>query len=50
MDINAVKVQAEKELAEERFKEAVKAKKVEILQKKTFWELVFPFKITITRR
>jgi len=49
-EIEAVLKLAELELREERFRAAVELKKAELKTKKTFWETVFPYKITITRR
>lgn len=49
-DLELIKKKAQAELYEERFREAVDAEKVKILTKKSVWERLFPFKITITRR
>jgi hypothetical protein len=40
---------AETEIRDEDFLALVAREKVRLREKKTFWELVFPFKITITR-
>lgn len=50
MDLKTIRAQAEKEIAEEKFKAAVAAEKARLLTKKSVWERLFPFKITITRR
>lgn len=41
--------QARKEVTEERFRAAVEAEKVRIKTRRTFWQRIFPFKITIER-
>ena len=48
--LEAIKNQAKFELEQEKFREAVEAKKVELRKTKTLWEIIFPFKITISRR
>ena len=49
-DLILIKQEAEKEIYLDAFRAAVAAEKVRLQTKKTFWERVFPFKITITRR
>jgi hypothetical protein len=46
----AVRKQALKELADERFKAAVAAKKIELREKRSLWDRLVPFRITITRK
>jgi hypothetical protein len=40
---------AQTEIDDEDFKDLVDREKLKIREKKTFWEIVFPFKVTITR-
>lgn len=50
MDAEKIKKAAERQVEQDLFDEAV-AKEVEKLKrKKSFWEIVFPFTITIKRR
>lgn len=50
MDAVKVKKEAEKELEEERFREAVEQMKSKLRQKKPLLHKIFPWKITIQRR
>jgi len=48
--LNNVRLQAEKELREEKFAKAVAQEKLRLMTKKPWWVKLFPFVITITRR
>jgi hypothetical protein len=49
LDPDLIAARAERELAAERFRAAVEAKKLE-LQKRKWWHRLVPFKITIEWR
>ena len=42
--------QAKKEIEEEKFREAVEAEKEKLRHKRSFWEVVFPWTITVTKK
>lgn len=48
-DLKEIKLQAEKELKEEKFRAAVEQEKERIKSKKNFWDL-FPYKIQIIKK
>lgn len=50
LDVNKVKAQAEKELEEERFRAAVDKYKERLKNKRSFWDIIFPFKIVILKK
>ncbi len=50
MNMEAIKKQAELELAAEDFNVAVEKYKVKLRSKKTVWDRVWPFKIIILRK
>lgn len=50
MDIEQVKKQALKEIAEEDFRDAVNKYKEKLRNKKSLWHKIFPYKIIIIRR
>lgn len=49
LDSDEIRRQAQKELDEEAFKAAVFKEKTRILQKRTFWARIFPWRIRIIR-
>lgn len=49
MDVAAIKAQAEKEIAEEKFRAAVEQYK-EKLRKKKWWDRLFPWRIMFIRK
>lgn len=50
MDINKARMRAEREIKEEDFEAAVKDCKIKLRTKKSFFDKVFPWKISITRK
>lgn len=50
MSIEEVTAQAKKEIAEEKFRQAVEAEKTRLRQYRPLWVRVFPWRITIKRR
>lgn len=50
MNTDDVKKQAEWELDIEEFEEEVKKEKAKIKNRKSWWENIFPYKITITKQ
>lgn len=49
-ELKAITQTAKEELAEERFRAAVEKEKARLRARRSFWQKVFPYKITITRR
>lgn len=49
LDLKEIKLQAERELKEEKFKAAVEQEKERIKSKKRFWDF-FPYRITIIKK
>ena len=49
-NLDLVKATAKAELEEEEFRSLVAKEKTRLKTKKSFWEVLFPFKITIERR
>lgn len=50
MNIEEIQAQAKKEIAEEKFRQAVDAEKERLRQYRPLWNRVFPWVITIKRR
>jgi hypothetical protein len=50
MDAEQIKAQAMKELAEEKFRQAVEAEKERLRKYRPMWYRLFPWEITIKRR
>jgi len=50
MNLEAVKLQAKKELEEEKFRLAVEQYKVKLRKRRPLWDRVFPWKIIILRK
>ncbi len=50
LDINEIKLQAEKEFKEELFRDAVERHKQKLREKKTVWDIIFPWKIIIIKK
>ena len=50
LDIKKIKDQAEKELKEEEFREAVDKMKESMKNKKSLWNKLFPYKLIILRK
>lgn len=50
MNIDEIKAQAIKEIAEERFRQEVQAEKHRLQQYKPLWDRFFPWIITIRRK
>lgn len=50
MNAEEIRAQAQKELAEERFRQAVEVEKDRLRQHKPLWVRLFPWRITIDRR
>lgn len=50
MEIEQIQAQAKKEIAEEKFRQAVDAEKERLRQHRPFWNRVFPWVIVIKRR
>lgn len=50
LDVKAIKAQAEKELADERFRKEVEKCKAKLRSRRTLWDKLFPFKIVILRK
>lgn len=50
MDMKEIRAQAEKELEEERFKEAVEKYKEKLKKKRSFWDVIFPYKIVFIKK
>jgi hypothetical protein len=49
-DIQAVRAEARRQLEKEQFDEAVRLEKERIRQHRPWWQLIFPFEITIRRK
>ena len=45
-----IKSQAKKELEEEYFKQEVEKYKEKLRQKRSFWDIIFPYKIIILKK
>jgi hypothetical protein len=50
IDPKEVLKQAEAELKEELFREAVEARKQKLREKKSIWDRIFPWKVIIIRK
>lgn len=50
MNLDDVKKQAQKELDEEYFKEAVEKYKIKLKTKRSIWDKVFPYKIMLIKK
>lgn len=50
MKVDEIKEQALREIAEEDHRKRIDECKARLRSKRSFWERVFPFTITITRR
>ena len=50
VDIEKVKEQAKKELEEAAFQKAVEEEKDRLRKKKSFWDIIFPYKIIIIKK
>lgn len=50
IDFEKIKRQAESELYEEKFREAVDIEKEKIRSKKSIWDIIFPFTIIIVKK
>lgn len=50
MSPKEIEAQAFKEIAEEKFRQAVDVRKEQLRKHRTLWERLFPWKITIERK
>jgi hypothetical protein len=50
MDIEQIKKQARKEIAEEDFRKAVDEYKVKLRNRRSIWDKIIPYKIIIVRK
>ena len=50
MEAEAIMRQAKLELEEELFREKVEAYKQKLRQKRSFWDIIFPYKILIIKK
>lgn len=50
MNLDQVKAQAKKELAEESFRAAVEQYKEKLRHKRSLWDRIFPFKLIIVKK
>lgn len=50
MNMEEITAQAKKEIAEEKFRQAVEAEKARLQQYKPLWVRLFPWRLTIERR
>jgi hypothetical protein len=50
MDLDQIKFEARRQLAKERFDEAVRAEVTRLKIHKSWWHILFPFEITIRKR
>lgn len=49
-ELAEIKLQAERELKEELFREAVEKYKTKLREKRSFWDRIFPWKIIVIRK
>lgn len=50
LDVEAIKKQAQAELEEEQFRAAVEEYKEKLRNKRSFWDIIFPYKIVFLKK
>ena len=50
MDLDAIRAEARRQLAKERFEEAVRVEVERLKSRRPWWHAVFPFEINVRRR